>query len=78
MNKEIRCTAPGRFHQYQRLICGVTGTNAKITQKMTGARPPKGGWTPQPMHLCAKHWSNYQEVSAVSGDAQSPQRRWPG
>lgn len=77
MNKDIRCTAPGRFRQYQRQICGEPGTNSKITQQMTG-RAPRGGFTPQPMHLCAKHWSKYEEVSGLSGDVQSPQRRWPG
>ena len=74
----IRCTAPGRFHLYKKRVCGKYPAESKVTQMMVGDRTPPGGFTTQPMWLCREHWAKYPEVSAMTGEKLSPQRRWPG
>lgn len=74
---EIRCTAPGKNKVFGHNVCARSGSQPKITQRMTGGQEPEGGWSRQPMHLCKEHWDKYPEINALDGSVK-PKRKFPG
>jgi hypothetical protein len=74
---DIQCNAPGRMKVYRKKICGKRPAFGKITQRMVGRIPEGQQRLPQPKHLCLKHWDEYDEVNALSGELK-PKRPWPG